>query len=106
MLVEISKIFEYVDGHKRPLVEAEMLIKAGYVIKCGILRRNEEVYQIGALCLQSSNIHGKPHDIKMFIRKEGFCDVHCTCKGGINGKCKHSVAVLLLLSRFVKYITQ
>ena len=99
-LLEISKIIEYVGTSIRPIVEGERVCKANHIVFCGFVSRNSNKMDLLALCLQSSALQAMPHEIKITINT-GAIECMCSCVAGKLGRCKHSVAVLIYLSRYV-----
>jgi SWIM zinc finger len=101
-IVEIHHIMEVVGDFKRPFVEASALLKSKHLMECGITARTAHQIHVMGLCLQTSHLDGKPHQVDIKINVQASSDDRlcctCTCKAG-SGKCKHIVAVLLYLSR-------
>ena len=60
---------------------------------------------ITGLVLQTSALNAFPHTIEGFIKvvneKPSIQQMQCSCKAGLSGICKHVLAVLLFLERFV-----
>jgi len=51
------------------------------------------VMNIIGFCMQTSNLKSTPHTI---IHENGsVMNSECSCKAGLSGKCKHTLAVLL-----------
>ncbi|XP_039312415.1 uncharacterized protein LOC105199508 [Solenopsis invicta] len=62
---------------------------------------NNDIFEITAFCLQTSDLKGVPHEIKGNINKEGkVISMKCSCKAGLGSACKHILAVLFYCSRF------
>lgn len=109
--LSISKIFEYLEATptSRCFIEGEHVLNAKHVILCGIKNREVSRIEIFALCLQSSSIHNKPHEIsgELIVEDSMVTSVcfKCTCKAGLAGKCKHVAATLLKCARYEFQIT-
>lgn len=100
--ISYGDIYEYVGEKKRCLEEGELVFKAGHVLACGVKTKTEEVVELRAFCAQSSSLRDKPHEIKILVRKNGF-KVMCSCKAGNSEMCKHCVAALIYLNRWVLF---
>ncbi|KAK4887375.1 hypothetical protein RN001_003646 [Aquatica leii] len=99
--IEMVDIMELVGDFKRPYIEGSAILKAKHIVECGIIKNSESEQQIAALCLQTSNLNGIPHEVRINITKnidDKVITVSCTCKAG-TGKCKHVVAVCMYLNR-------
>ncbi|KAK4887464.1 hypothetical protein RN001_003735 [Aquatica leii] len=98
-IISLCDIIEYINDGKRCLKEGEALLNAGHVIGCGV--NNQIKTEIVGLCLQTSNLKGAPHSVKIHLQsatpKGWICT--CSCKAGAGGKCKHIIACLLYLYR-------
>lgn len=68
MLVLLSDIVSLVDNHLKPLRSGEQLMKAGYIVKYGILRQTQDEILITGLCLQSTNVREKPHEMNILLK--------------------------------------
>jgi hypothetical protein len=92
----------YVGSGERPFVEGAAILKGKHLMECGLISRTENEFRVLGLCLQSSQLEGKPHEINITIKSSSTAAKNisgtCTCKAG-SGKCKHFVAVLLFLNR-------
>lgn len=100
--VNFSNIVEYVGAGVRPYEEGERVYNANHVLFCGITEKKTNESHFIALCLKSSALSEAPHEIKVVltkINKKLTINCHCSCVAGQLGKCKHSVAVLMYLSR-------
>lgn len=100
-VIEIIDIMDYVGDGKRPFVEGSEILKCNHIIEFGIKEQTKNKLVIMALCLQTSNINGHPHEV--LVTKtihEGNVKVSgsCSCKAG-TGKCKHVVGVMLKLQK-------
>lgn len=97
----IIYIMNYVGGGKRPFIEGSEILKCDHIVELGIKEHLENRLVIIALCLQSSNLNGHPHEVLVSrtingdeIKLIGFC----SCKAG-RGKCKHVIDVMLKLQK-------
>lgn len=91
--ITLADIMLYIGDGVRMLREGEAVYKAQHIIFAGWDERNAE---IKAACLRSTTPKQSPHLIQVKICEavDQWC-LHCSCKGGVNGRCKHSVATLL-----------
>lgn len=108
MKLSIITIIDYVGGEKkRPVIEGEALLDAGHIIMCGVKDEGKGFAKIEALCLQTSDLNGRPHKIDVLLKEEKET-VHisgsCSCKAGASSKCKHFVGTLLHVNRYVNSI--
>jgi SWIM zinc finger len=98
--VDLFEIMKYVGSGERPFVEGEAILKAKHIMECGLTSRTEQEFRVLGLCLQSSHLNSRPHEIKIWVKATASPKISgtCSCKAG-SGKCKHIVAVLLFLNR-------
>lgn len=98
--VELFDIITYVGSGERPFVEGAAILKAKHIMECGVVSRTEQDFKVLGLCLQSSNLYSKPHEVHVSVNATASPKISgtCSCKAG-SGKCKHFVAVLLYLNR-------
>lgn len=107
MRLSLSEICAFTQSTptSRNFVEGEKVLNAGHIIFCG--RGNDTAdgnsIHFLAFCLQTSNMTSRPHEINGLLISSSakILQVKCSCKAGLSEKCKHSVAVLLHLSRLV-----
>lgn len=97
--VSMSEIVTYIGTGARPYKEGERAYNAKHVMYCGVSKSTNDLTEIKALCLQTSSPFDKPHELTVEIKNEKLSSVHCSCKAGVSGTCKHSVAVLMKLNR-------
>ncbi|OXU16648.1 hypothetical protein TSAR_000744 [Trichomalopsis sarcophagae] len=81
----------------RNFVEGEKVLASKHILKCGKVNTNSvNSISLLAYCLQTSYLRGKPHELKGEIGRDGqVLGFQCSCKAGLNQKCKHILAVLL-----------
>jgi len=62
-VLELIDIMNYVGDFKRPFIEGSEIMKCNHILElhCTILSKN--VTKIKALCLQTSDLNGKPHQV-------------------------------------------
>lgn len=86
---------------KRNFIEGERLIRANHILQCGKNVNNVRPGSVSfmALCLQTTNLREKLHEICGEIMHEKIINCQCTCKAGLSEKCKHILATLLYLYR-------
>ena len=94
--VSFCQIFDYVGDRKRCLIEGKEVLKAGYMVACGIMEEKAGYVVVHALCVQTCGIGGKPHEVEAHVKKNEFA-VSCSCKAGLSGYCKHCIALLLYM---------
>lgn len=99
MLLNITDILVWTGDNpkQKNIHDAQRILSAGHLIKCGINREKSDknVNVITALCIQTSHMKEKPHEINANISKNGkIISVTCSCKAGKGEKCKHAVATL------------
>jgi len=102
----LNAIYEFCDGTPttRNMVEGENILNSGRLIHCGYTLKNQELLNIFSMCLQTSALREKPHEIQgvfNFKNNENWVisEMKCICKAGESQNCKHCVATLLCLNR-------
>nr|XP_054920609.1 uncharacterized protein LOC126518183 [Dermacentor andersoni] len=80
----------------RCLVEGEEVLNAGHIVCCGLKQCTVSSYTVQVLCLQTSQVRQKPHEL---CNNFFFLQGHCSCKAGNSKCCKHMVAMLLFTYR-------
>lgn len=101
-------------GFVRPMREGEELVKAKMVITIGKKGKENDVVHIQALVLRTSGLQSKhPAVVELWVDiskdygerlvqdNEDEVRKVCDCPAGASEKCKHIVAVMLCLTRFV-----
>jgi len=103
MLLTIREICKFADCNvqSRNFVEGEKCLNSKHILKCGkMISSDTAVMNIIGFCMQTSNLKSTPHTIKMIIHENGsIMNSECSCKAGLSGKCKHTLAVLLYCTR-------
>lgn len=109
MKLSILEYMRYLEGsqHSKCVVEGENVVNAGHLILAG---KNQEacgpdVISVYGLCLQTSALDSNPHEItgKLAITTSvKFVKMHCSCKAGNSGRCKHVSAFLIKCIRCVQ----
>jgi hypothetical protein len=101
-----TTINDYVGSGKRPYKEGEAVLDANHIICCGYKSKSSTELLVNAVCLKTSALMQPPHNISISLkilqddRNVCISSCYCGCKAG-SGNCKHIVAVLMLLNRFV-----
>ena len=98
--VSMAHIVAHIGDGKRCWEEGEAVLKAKHIVTCGVVGKSNSELKIMALCAQTSCLRAKPHEIVVTVTQTGF-KISCSCKAGQSQRCKHCVAVLLYLNRFV-----
>lgn len=89
----LADILVYVGNGIRMMREREAVYKAQHIIFVGW---NQAENNFKAACIKSSAL--TPHKISLMLSNcVSEWMIHCSCKGGANGRCKHSVAALLYI---------
>ena len=94
-MINLQNIFDYAGPNQsqRNFKEGQRVFQAKHVILCGKLSSDNSC--IKALCLQTTHIREKPHEITGKIEKDGkIIEFKCSCVAGLSGKCKHILATL------------
>ncbi|EGI67979.1 hypothetical protein G5I_03364 [Acromyrmex echinatior] len=74
--------------------------KIGDLISLVHAKQTEDIYNLLYFCLQISNMRDPPYQVKININANGTMNsAECTCKAGLNVKCKHIVPMLLFCNR-------
>ncbi|CAI6372133.1 unnamed protein product [Macrosiphum euphorbiae] len=100
-IIDLIDIINYIGGSKIPLIEGTEILKCNHIIEFGIKEQSENKVVFIALCLQTSNLNGHPHEIIISKTNLDFnttINGSCSCKAG-TGKCKHVVGFLLKLQK-------
>lgn len=105
------------DGSRRCLKEGEAIVQSKHIISCGLMHSDNDkenmsgsstVIGVMALCLQTSQMSGVPHQIKVLLdtktKDSKIKKATCTCKAGLSGACKHVTGVLLHIYRYVHWL--
>lgn len=107
VFLNLNTIFKYLNAtpSSRCVVEGEEVLNAKHLLLCGITSAENWVFNIFALCLQTSALsQGKPHEISGKLNvNNGNVEIkpfRCTCKAGMSGTCKHVSATLLKCARW------
>lgn len=100
--ISITDIMCYIGDGKRMLVERQQVFKAKHIIFAGSMNVST-IFEVVAICLRSTTPGMAPHQINLRHIDASVTDwkIMCSCKGGSNGRCKHSVAALLHLFTYV-----
>lgn len=97
-IIELVDILNYIEDSRRPLIEGTQILNCNHLIEFGIKEQTENKVVFVALCLQTSNLNGHPHEIIISKACQDNNKINisgsCSCKAGI-GKCKHVVSFLL-----------
>lgn len=54
---------------------------------------------VQGLCLQTSALQRKPHELEFVYSNDGSLKAHCSCKAGNSERCKHLIAMLMFVYR-------
>ena len=73
--VSFGPIFDCIDDSKWCLKEGEEVLKAGYIVACGIKEEKAGHIVVHALSVQTSDIRGKPHQLEASVKKDEFTAV-------------------------------
>lgn len=109
LFLSLVSVLEYLEAtnNSRCLIEGESVLQAKHLIVCGQIAQEctEHSISIFALCLQTSHLTGKPHEIngKLMLDQDNvrIAPFKCSCKAG-SGKYKHIAAALLHCNRYVE----
>lgn len=107
----LGHILDYLDAteqdvktnSRRCLTEGDAIVNSHHLIHVGL--KNSGANSVGsvevfALCLQTSNLGEKPHEILVTINADGSIQkAKCSCKAGLSGRCKHAVGAMLYANR-------
>lgn len=106
-LIALHEIMEFFGDGSRMYKEGDAVYTANHLMYKAITKETNSSVDLLFLCLRSSNLFGAPHEInvKLFMENgEKKTKVSCSCAAGTAGKCKHGVAALIYLLRFVKFL--
>lgn len=106
-ILNIADVVKFVGDGDRKYVEGQHVLDAQHLMYCGITKKMQSGLEILGLCLQSSGLNTKPpHELKLVVNYEmtpqgPSTKIACTCSciAGLLGNCKHSVALLVHLTR-------
>ncbi|XP_037514033.1 uncharacterized protein LOC119390500 [Rhipicephalus sanguineus] len=98
-LANIMGHLETSEKRIRCLVEGEEVLNAGHLICCGVKACSVRAVSVQALCLQTSHVRGKPHEVEFVFDVSSHIKGHCSCKAGNSERCKHIIAMLLHVNR-------
>lgn len=71
-VIEITNIIQYIGDFKRPFIEGSEIVKCNHILEMGVKCRNESYINILGLCLQTSDLNGKPHEVSTYIFSDIF----------------------------------
>lgn len=105
-MLSLNEIFNLAGSNpvQKNFIDAEKILEAGHLIKCGKneISLNSDVLSFTALCLQSSYVKERPHEINGSVSKNRkILSVKCSCTAGLGEKCKHVVVTFLYCYRHV-----
>lgn len=113
-MLSIIDVINASAGFTKPMRSGEELLRSGMVISVGKKEKNNNIIHVQALVLRTSGLNSKhPAIIKLWIDvsqeygnrlvgdNEQEVTKVCDCPAGASEKCKHILAVMLYLSRFV-----
>ena len=107
-LIDLEHVIDALQGFKRPMREGREALKN--LVVCGIASKTQQEVKIEALCIRTTKISEPPLNIKVTINpstnviiKEKIVSIFCNCPSGASKEhsCKHALACLLYLERFV-----
>ena len=108
--LDLSTILEFLEaefqGYKehrvRCLKEGEAILNSSHLLCCGVDAANKtQDVVICSLCLQTSNLKGPPHEVRVTLTRSGAIkSALCSCKAGLSGACKHIAATLIYINRY------
>ncbi|KAH6923547.1 hypothetical protein HPB50_002169 [Hyalomma asiaticum] len=87
-----------VDTRLRSLTEGEAVLQARHIICCGVKTCTETLLTVQGLCVQTSHVQNKPHELEFAYSLDGTIKGHCSCKAGNSERCKHLAAMMLLVN--------
>lgn len=106
--MKLLQICEFVKENlnSRNITEGEAVLKAGQVVLVGCTLKTEYNIKIIGLVLQTSALASFAHKLEGSLKIVSDSDIEiedmfCFCKAGQLGSCKHVVAILLYLKRYV-----
>lgn len=68
-MLELEDVYNYCGGEScRSFFEGSAIAKSGFIIECRIKKKDSSFIEIFALCLQHSNLDGKPHEISITLK--------------------------------------
>ncbi|KAL1488561.1 hypothetical protein ABEB36_015024 [Hypothenemus hampei] len=116
-MLSIIDVMKVSKGYVKPMRSGEELLRSGMIVSVGVKEKKNDVVHVQALVLRTSGVNSKhPAIIEMWIdvsKEYGsrlICDNErdfikmCDCPAGAAAKCKHIIAVMLYLSRFVNLV--
>jgi len=65
--VSIVQISEYIGDKKRRAIEGEAVLDAGHIISCGTIGKEPGKVTVQALCVKSSHLREKPHELHAVV---------------------------------------
>lgn len=58
------------DQNRRTFCEGSAIYNSGFLLECRIKKKLRDCVQIFALCLQNSNLSGRPHEITIDLNQQ------------------------------------
>ncbi|XP_077548361.1 uncharacterized protein LOC144161593 [Haemaphysalis longicornis] len=87
------------DKRIRCYTEGEAVLDAGHLVCCGVKCQEASSVTVQGLCLQTSALKRKPHELEFVYGNDGSLKAHCSCKAGNSERCKHLIAMLMFVYR-------
>lgn len=105
--LSLVEFISFIGGNirSRCVIEGEEVLNARHIILHGKTEWTSTTIDVCAICLQTSSLQSNPHEIygKLQIHNGSakVAKMHCSCKAGAGGQCKHIAAFLILLTRYL-----
>lgn len=71
-VIEITDIIQYIGDFKIPFIEGSQIVKCNHILEMGVKSRNDAYIHILGLCLQTSDLNGKPHKVSAFFSADSY----------------------------------
>lgn len=102
MDVKLLDIIDYVGDSVRPIREGSAVHDAKHIVCIGYTSRQPDYVEVTGYVRQSSHPSQIPHKVDLKLTDSiASWVLKCSCKAGTN-RCKHIVACLLELNRYVQ----
>lgn len=110
-MLSLVDIYAKTKDSVRPLVEGEQYYNSGLLMSVGVKSKTNTQMKCVGLAAQTSGIMSYPHEVQCLIGLDQpvgkrVLELSCKCPAGNSSKCKHCIALLLHLNRFVTFVFQ
>jgi ribosomal protein L30/L7E len=103
--IDVLEMLDYFKEDQRTVVEGLRLEKSNSIHNLRVVKVVDNAYIVDGECLSGHDVH-KVHTFKLKLA-DNFENwkLECSCPAGKSGRCKHVMAGVRAVERYVKYIS-